>query len=106
MNIYAARYRKYYLGQLDMKKLIIIFLVFCFVLSVSFPVCAQEQQAPQEPSKESLKEPLKGKAGAFARIEKAVSTVHAVMSEFRQERRLAMLKERLSQRDVFITKNG
>jgi len=76
-----------------MKKLIIIFLVFCFVLSVSFPVCAQEQQAPQEPSKESLKEPLKGKAGAFARIEKAVSTVHAVMSEFRQERRLAMLKE-------------
>jgi outer membrane lipoprotein-sorting protein len=52
-------------------------------------VCAQEQQTPQEPSREQPK----GKAGAFARIEKTVSTVHAVASEFRQERRLAMLKE-------------
>jgi outer membrane lipoprotein-sorting protein len=72
-----------------MKKIVIMFIIFCFVLSASFMVCAEEQQVPQEPAKE----PLKGKAGAFARIEKTVSTVHAVASEFRQERRLAMLKE-------------
>jgi outer membrane lipoprotein-sorting protein len=72
-----------------MKKIIIMFIVFCFILSALSIVCAQEQQA----SRESAKEPLKGKAGAFARIEEAVSTVHAVASEFRQERRLAMLKE-------------
>jgi outer membrane lipoprotein-sorting protein len=72
-----------------MKKIVIIFAVFCFVLSASFMVFAQENQPPQEP----VKEPLKGKAGAFARIEKTVSTINAVASEFRQERRLAMLKE-------------
>ena len=72
-----------------MKKIIIMFIAFCFVLSASFMVCAQEGQAPQE----QPKEPLKGKSGAFARIEKTVSTIHAVTSEFRQERRLAMLKE-------------
>lgn len=65
-------------------------MVVYFVLLVSVFACAQEQQQEQQ---ETLKEPLKGKAGAFACIEKAVSTVHAVMSEFRQERRLAMLKE-------------
>ena len=52
-------------------------------------VCAQEQQAPQAPPKE----PLKGKTGVFACIEKTVSMINAVSSEFRQERRLAMLKE-------------
>lgn len=72
-----------------MKKIIIMFIAFCFVLSASFMVCAQEQQVAQEPPKE----PLKGKARAFASIEKTVSTVHTVTSEFRQERRLAMLKE-------------
>lgn len=72
-----------------MKKFIIIFIAFCFAISASSMVCAQEQQTPQEPSRELPK----GKAGAFARIEKTVSTVHAVASEFRQERRLAMLKE-------------
>jgi outer membrane lipoprotein-sorting protein len=80
-----------------MKKIITIFAVFYFALSASFMVCAQEQQTPQEPIKELLKEPSqelpKGKAGAFARIEKIASTIHAVASEFRQERRLAMLKE-------------
>jgi outer membrane lipoprotein-sorting protein len=76
-------------GKKYMKKIIIMFITFCFVLSVSFVVYAQEQQTPQEPSKE----PLKGKASTFARIEKTVSTVQAVASEFRQERRLAMLKE-------------
>lgn len=74
-----------------MKKLIMVFTIFCCILSVSFPVCAQEQLERQEP----LKEPLQGKAAAFAHIEEAVSTIHAVMSEFRQERRLAMLKEPL-----------
>ncbi len=72
-----------------MKKVVIAFAVFCFVLSVSFAVFAQEQETPQEPTKELSK----GNAGAFARIEKAVSTIKAVASEFRQERRLAMLKE-------------
>jgi outer membrane lipoprotein-sorting protein len=72
-----------------MKKIVITLAVFCLVLSASFMVCAQEQQTQQEPSRE----PLNGKAGAFARIEKAVSTVQAVTSEFLQERRLAMLKE-------------
>jgi outer membrane lipoprotein-sorting protein len=72
-----------------MKKIILIFAVFCLVLSASFMVCAQEQQTSQE----QPQEPLRGKAGAFARIEKAVSTINAVASEFRQERRLAMLKE-------------
>jgi outer membrane lipoprotein-sorting protein len=72
-----------------MKKIIItVFAIFCMI-PFSFMVYAQEQQTPQEPSKE----PLKGKASAFARIEKTVSTVQAVASEFRQERRLAMLKE-------------
>jgi outer membrane lipoprotein-sorting protein len=66
-----------------------MFIAFCFVLPASFMVYAQEQQTQQEPAKE----PLKGKAGAFARIEKAVSLINAVASEFRQERRLAMLKE-------------
>jgi hypothetical protein len=75
--------------------------VFCFILSAPFLPCAQERQEQQEP----LKEPLRDKAAAFAHIEKASSTVHAVMSEFRQERRLAMLKERSFPRDVFITKN-
>jgi outer membrane lipoprotein-sorting protein len=72
-----------------MKKIVIRFLILSFVGCFSFMVFAQEQQSPQEPSKE----PLKGKAGAFARIEKTVSTIKAVASEFRQERRLAMLKE-------------
>ncbi|MBA4389736.1 MAG: hypothetical protein C0399_02210 [Syntrophus sp. (in: bacteria)] len=72
-----------------MKKIVIIFVVFCFIISASSMVCAQEQQALQPPPKE----PLKGKAGAFARIEKTVSIINAVASEFRQERRLAMLKE-------------
>jgi outer membrane lipoprotein-sorting protein len=76
-------------GKKYMKKFIIIFIAFCFALSASSMVCAQEQQTPQEPSRELPK----GKVGAFARIEKTVSTVHAVTSEFRQERRLAMLKE-------------
>jgi outer membrane lipoprotein-sorting protein len=72
-----------------MKTIIIMSIAFCFVLSASSMVCAQEQPVAQEPPKE----PLKDKAGAFALIEKTVSTVHAVASEFRQERRLAMLKE-------------
>jgi outer membrane lipoprotein-sorting protein len=76
-------------GQRYMKKIVMIVLAIFFVVTLSFMVCAQEQQMPQEPSKELLK----GKAGAFARIEKTVSTVHAIASEFRQERRLAMLKE-------------
>jgi len=80
-----------------MTKIIILLIAFCFVLSASFIVCAQEQQTPQEPPQEPPqelpKELPKGKAGAFARIEKTVSSVQAVASEFRQERRLAMLKE-------------
>jgi hypothetical protein len=76
-----------------MKKIIILVFAIFFMTTLSFTVCAQEQQAPQEPSQGQPKEPLKGKAGAFARIEKTVSTIHAVTSEFRQERRLAMLKE-------------
>ena len=72
-----------------MKKVVKAFAAFCFIISISFFVCAQEQPVPQEPPKE----PLKGKAKAFANIEKTVSTIHAVTSEFRQERRLAMLKE-------------
>ena len=72
-----------------MKQIVIAISVVIFIISFSFVVYAQEQQTAQEPPKE----PLKGKAGAFARIEKTVSTVHAVASEFRQERRLAMLKE-------------
>ena len=74
-----------------MKQIVIAISVVIFIISFSFVVYAQEQQTAQEPPKE----PLKGKAGAFARIEKTVSTVHAVASEFRQERRLAMLKEPL-----------
>lgn len=80
---------RYETGQRYMKKIIILVFAIFFMTTLSFTVCAQEQQAPQGPSKE----PLKGKAGAFARIEKTVSTIHAVTSEFRQERRLAMLKE-------------
>jgi outer membrane lipoprotein-sorting protein len=68
---------------------VIRFAVLYFILSVSLVVYAQEQETVQEP----LKEPLKGKVGAFARIEKATSIIHAVASEFSQERRLAMLKE-------------
>ena len=49
----------------------------------------RNNRPPQEPPKELLK----GKAGAFARIEKTVSAIKAIASEFRQERRLAMLKE-------------
>lgn len=77
------------MGKRHMKKIIIAVLAITFVATLSFMVCAQEQQTTQEP----LKESLKGKAGALARIEKTVSTIHAVASEFRQERRLAMLKE-------------
>jgi len=80
-----------------MKKIITAALAISFLITLPFVVCAQEQQAPREPIKELLKEPSqelpKGKAGAFARIEKTVSRVNAVASEFRQERRLAMLKE-------------
>lgn len=47
--------------------------------------CAEEEQITQKPAK--------GKAAVFARIEKNVSTVKTVASEFLQERRLAMLKE-------------
>ena len=72
-----------------MKKIVITFLILSFVGCFSSIVCAQELQTTQEPSKELLK----GKAGAFARIEKTVSTIKAIASEFRQERRLAMLKE-------------
>jgi len=75
-------------NDITKKVILTVFVIFC-VVTIPFMVFAQEQQAPQEP----LKEPLKGKAGAFARIEKTVSTIHAVTSEFRQERRLAMLKE-------------
>lgn len=76
-------------GQKYMKKIIVIVSAIIFMITLSTVVCAQEQQTTQE----APKEPLKGKAGAFARIEKAVSAIHAVTSEFRQERRLAMLKE-------------
>lgn len=82
-----------------MKKTIVIFAIFCFVQSVPFMACAQEQQGQQEKqvtqelSKGPVKEPSKGKARALASIEKTVSAIHAVTSEFRQERRLAMLKE-------------
>lgn len=72
-----------------MKKIIVAILTIVLMTTLSCMVCAQEQQTQQEPSRE----PLKGKAGTFARIEKAVSTVQAVTSEFIQERRLAMLKE-------------
>jgi outer membrane lipoprotein-sorting protein len=75
-------------NDITKKVILTVFVIFC-VVTIPFMVFAQEQQTPQEPPKE----PLKGKAGAFARIEKTVSTVHAVASEFRQERRLAMLKE-------------
>ena len=76
-----------------MKKIITTVSVIIFTISLSFMVCAQEQRVSQEPSKEQLQEQPTGKAGAFARIEKTVSTIHAITSEFRQERRLAMLKE-------------
>lgn len=68
-----------------MKKIAITFLILCFAISAPFMVCAEEQQAGQKPAK--------GTDGVFARIEKTVSGVKAVASEFRQERRLAMLKE-------------
>jgi outer membrane lipoprotein-sorting protein len=76
-------------GQRYMKKIVTVVSTIIFVISLSFVVCSQEQQTQQE----AAKEPLKGKTGAFARIEKAVSTINAIASEFRQERRLAMLKE-------------
>ena len=69
-----------------MKKTIVAVLAIFFMATMAY---AQEQQTMQE----EPKEPLKGKAGAFVRIEKAVSGIHAVASEFRQERRLTMLKE-------------
>ena len=68
-----------------MKKITLAFLILFFTLSVPFMVCAEEEQAGQKPAK--------GKAAVFARIEKTVSVVKTVTSEFRQERRLAMLKE-------------
>ena len=72
-------------NDITKKVILTVFAIFFMVTMV----CAQEQQTAQE----QPKEPLKGKVGAFARIEKTVSTIHAVTSEFRQERRLAMLKE-------------
>ncbi len=69
----------------SMKKITLAFLILFFTLSVPFMVCAEEEQAGQKPAK--------GKAAVFARIEKTVSAVKTVTSEFRQERRLAMLKE-------------
>jgi hypothetical protein len=67
-----------------MKKVTITFLILCFAISPPM-VCAEGQQAGQKPAK--------GNAGVFARIEKTVSGVKTIASEFRQERRLAMLKE-------------
>jgi outer membrane lipoprotein-sorting protein len=87
------------MGQRCMKKIVVTTSAIFFVITLSFAVCADEQQAPQEPFPPAgvqaplTKEPLKGKAAVMVRIEKAVSTVQAVVSEFRQERRLAMLKE-------------
>jgi outer membrane lipoprotein-sorting protein len=79
------------------KNVVLTIFAISFLITLPFVVCAQEQQVPQEPTKELSKEPSqelpKGKAGAFARIEKIASTIHAVASEFRQERRLAMIKE-------------
>ena len=63
----------------------ITFLILCFAISIPFMVRAEEQRAGQKPAKDA--------DGVFARIEKTVSGVKTVASEFRQERRIAMLKE-------------
>jgi hypothetical protein len=68
-----------------MKKIALAFLILIFTLSVPFMVCAEAEQAGQNPAK--------GKAAVLARIEKNVFTVKTVVSEFHQERQLAMLKE-------------
>jgi outer membrane lipoprotein-sorting protein len=69
----------------SMKKVMATLFILCFALSAPFIICAEEEPATRMPAK--------GKAAVLARIEKTVSTVKTVTSEFHQERRLAMLKE-------------